>query len=72
MLNASQRQRNCVPLSHDSGESAPALNIGLLARIPTVRPPIRASVVISERPKRGFSSSSLPSSTIRASTRCMS
>ena len=68
MLNESQSTRKAIDLSQESGSSAPALYSGLLARMPTTRPSIRASAVYAGYANRSLSGSTLPLSQIAATT----
>ena len=52
MLKLSHSTRKLVIFSHASVSSAPPFTSGLLATMPTVRPPMRDSAVTATLPKR--------------------
>ena len=65
MLKLSHSTRKLVIFSQASVSSAPPLNSGLLATMPTVRPPMRDERrVTATLPKRALSSNKLSLSTI--------
>ena len=72
MLKASHSQMNRAALSAESTNSTPPFCSGLLATMPTGRPSMRPSPVISSGAKSGLSSKKLSASSRPSSTACMS